>query len=190
MALACVLDASAAVRLILADPAAADLAERVGGAALVLAPELMLSELANTLWKLQRADRLNDLDPQELLAEALALACHLNHPVYDCLYLALARAGSGQPDQQRSAPERPGRKGVALSPGDTSSRPHPPLELLQHPIKLAAERSRSEAGGSNCIETIPRSRLLHLDVGMHLIKNSGIYPSSSKCYPQNALTIV
>jgi predicted nucleic acid-binding protein len=108
MALACVLDASAAVRLILADPAAADLAERVGGAALVLAPELMLTELANTLWKLQRAQRLNDLDPQELLAEArelvdrlepdrhlqaeaLALACHLNHPVYDCLYLALAR---------------------------------------------------------------------------------------------------
>jgi predicted nucleic acid-binding protein len=108
MALAFVLDASAAVRLILADPAAADLAERVGGAALVLAPELMLTELANTLWKLQRANRLNDLDPQELLAEArelvdrlepdrhlqaeaLALACHLNHPVYDCLYLALAR---------------------------------------------------------------------------------------------------
>jgi len=108
MALACVLDASAAVRLILADPAAADLAERVGGAALVLAPELMLTELVNTLWKLRRADRLNDLDPQELLAEArelvdrlepdrhlqaeaLALACHLNHPVYDCLYLALAR---------------------------------------------------------------------------------------------------
>jgi len=108
MALACVLDASAAVRLLLADTAAADLAERVSGAALVLAPELMLTELANTLWKLQRADRLNDLDPQELLAEArelvdrlepdrhlqaeaLALACHLNHPVYDCLYLALAR---------------------------------------------------------------------------------------------------
>ncbi len=108
MALACVLDASAAVRLILADPAAADPAERIGGAALVQAPELMLSELANTLWKLQRADRLNDLEPQELLAEArelvdrlepdrhlqaeaLALASHLNHPVYDCLYLALAR---------------------------------------------------------------------------------------------------
>jgi predicted nucleic acid-binding protein len=91
MALACVLDATAAVRLILADPAAADLAERVVGAALVLAPELMLSELANTLWKLQRADRLDNLDPQELLAEARALACHLNHPVYDCLYLALAR---------------------------------------------------------------------------------------------------
>jgi len=68
----------------------------------------MLSEVANTLWKLHRAGNLNGLDPQLLLAdardlvdqiepdrhlqvEALALACHLNHPVYDCLYLALAR---------------------------------------------------------------------------------------------------
>ena len=73
-----------------------------------MAPELMLSEVANTLWKLQRVDQLAGLDPQLLLldarelvdrvepdrhlqAEALALACHLNHPVYDCLYLALAR---------------------------------------------------------------------------------------------------
>ena len=108
MALACVLDASAAVRLILGDPAAAHLAERIAEAALVLAPELMLTEVANTLWKLQRVDQLAGLDPQLLLldarelvdrvepdrhlqAEALALACHLNHPVYDCLYLALAR---------------------------------------------------------------------------------------------------
>jgi predicted nucleic acid-binding protein len=68
----------------------------------------MLTEVANTLWKLQRADLLAGLDPQQLLseardlvdrvepdrhlqAEALALACHLDHPVYDCLYLALAR---------------------------------------------------------------------------------------------------
>ena len=108
MALACVLDASAAVRLILGDPAAAPLAQLLREAALVLAPELMLTEVANTLWKLQRAQQLAELDPQQLLAdardlvdqvepdrhlqaEALALACHLNHPVYDCLYLALAR---------------------------------------------------------------------------------------------------
>ena len=63
------------MRLILADPAAADLAERVGGAALVLAPELM--------------DRLEP--DRHLQAKALSLACHLNTPVYDCLYLALAR---------------------------------------------------------------------------------------------------
>jgi predicted nucleic acid-binding protein len=108
MALACVLDASAAVRLILGDPAAAAVAEQIREAALVMAPELMLTEVANTLWKLQRADQLADLDPQQLLAdardladrvepdrhlhaEALALACHHDHPVYDCLYLALAR---------------------------------------------------------------------------------------------------
>ncbi len=111
MTLTNVLDASAAVRLILGDPAAAGLAQQIGEAALVLAPELMLTEVANTLWKLRRADQLNNLDPQQLLAdardlvdlvdrvepdrhlqaEALALACHLNHPVYDCLYLALAR---------------------------------------------------------------------------------------------------
>ena len=57
---------------------------------------------------MQRAEQLASLDPQQLLAdasdlvdrvepdrhlqaEALALACHLDHPVYDCLYLALAR---------------------------------------------------------------------------------------------------
>ena len=108
MTLACVLDASAAVRLILGDPTASSLADQIGDASLVLAPELMLTEVANALWKLARSDQLNALDPQLLLAnardlvdrvepdrhlqaEALALACHLNHPVYDCLYLALAR---------------------------------------------------------------------------------------------------
>ena len=108
MAQTCVLDASAVIRLICADPTAAAWAPALAAAALVMAPELMLTEVANTLWKLQRADRLAGLDPQRLLAdardlidevipdrqlhaEALALACHLKHPVYDCLYLALAR---------------------------------------------------------------------------------------------------
>jgi len=44
MAPACVLDASAAVRLIVGDPAAAKLAELIREAPLVLAPELMLTE--------------------------------------------------------------------------------------------------------------------------------------------------
>ena len=108
MAQTCVLDASAVIRLICADPTAAAWAPALAAAALVMAPELMLTEVANTLWKLQRADRLAGLDPQRLLAdardlvdevipdrqlhaEALALAAHLDHPVYDCLYLALAR---------------------------------------------------------------------------------------------------
>ena len=108
MASAFVLDASAVVRLILLDPVAADWAQTLETAGMVLAPELMLTELANTLWKLHRAPQLQGVNPQELLAhakglvdhiepdrqlqvEALALAIHFNHSVYDCLYLALAR---------------------------------------------------------------------------------------------------
>lgn len=108
MASAFVLDASAVVRLILLDPVAADWAQSLETAGMVLAPELMLTEVANTLWKLQRAQQLQGVDPQELLVharglvdhiepdrqlqvEALALAIHFNHSVDDCLYLALAR---------------------------------------------------------------------------------------------------
>lgn len=74
----------------------------------MLAPELMLTEVVNALWKLHQAGSLHEMDPQlllvdardlvdqiepdpELQVEALALACHLNNPFYDCLYLALAR---------------------------------------------------------------------------------------------------
>ncbi|CAK6696115.1 hypothetical protein OGCDGJMD_01975 [Cyanobium usitatum str. Tous] len=109
----CVLDASAAIRVIIGDPVASQWRDQLKKAPLVLAPELMLSEVANTLWKLQRGGNLNGLDPQTLLAdardlvdqiepnrhlqvEALALACHLDHPVYDCLYLALARREAAQ----------------------------------------------------------------------------------------------
>jgi predicted nucleic acid-binding protein len=109
----CVLDASAAIRVITGDPVASQWRDQLKKAPLVLAPELMLSEVANTLWKLQRGGNHNGLDPQTLLAdardlvdqiepdrhlqvEALALACHLDHPVYDCLYLALARREAAQ----------------------------------------------------------------------------------------------
>jgi len=103
-----VLDASAVIRIIEGADASASFQEAVLQADLVLAPELMLTEVANALWKLQRGAGLAGMHPQQLLAdaadlvdqiepdrhlqvEALALACHLNHPVYDCLYLALAR---------------------------------------------------------------------------------------------------
>jgi predicted nucleic acid-binding protein len=103
-----VLDASAVVRIIEGAEQAALFQEAVLNADLVLAPELMLTEVANTLWRLQRAGQLptdglqqrlsratelvDVIEPdRQLQVEALALACHLDHPVYDCLYLALAR---------------------------------------------------------------------------------------------------
>jgi predicted nucleic acid-binding protein len=103
-----VLDASAVVRIIEGAEQAANFQEAVLNADLVLAPELMLTEVANALWRLQRAGQLAADELQQRLSraselvdviepdrhlqvEALALACHLDHPVYDCLYLALAR---------------------------------------------------------------------------------------------------
>lgn len=103
-----VLDASAVVRIIEGSSLAAQLQEAVLAADLVLAPELMLTEVANALWRLQRAgqleldglqrrlskaaDLVDHIEPDRTLqAEALALATHLDHPVYDCLYLVLAR---------------------------------------------------------------------------------------------------
>jgi predicted nucleic acid-binding protein len=103
-----ILDASATIRIVTDPEAAGDLAEAVRAAALVMAPALMLTEVANVLWKIQRVGRLGGTDPLDLLhdaaalvdhfepdttllGEALALASHLDHPVVDCLYLVLAR---------------------------------------------------------------------------------------------------
>jgi predicted nucleic acid-binding protein len=102
-----VLDASAVVRIIEGAEQAANFQEAVLNADLVLAPELMLTEVANALWRLQRAGQLAADELQQRLSraselvdviepdrhlqvEALALACHLDHPVYDCVYLDLA----------------------------------------------------------------------------------------------------
>ena len=103
-----VLDASAVVRIIEGSPQAVAMGEALASADLVLAPELMLTEVANALWRLQRAGQLegaglqqrferavalvDHIEPDRTLqAEALALATHLDHPDYDCLYLVLAR---------------------------------------------------------------------------------------------------
>ena len=74
----------------------------------LLAPELLLSECANVLWRIQRRGEatpehvvglLADLIANPLAIEvmprsvhglALGLALRMAHPVYDCLYLALA----------------------------------------------------------------------------------------------------
>ena len=50
-----VLDASAVVRIIEASPQAALMEQALESADLVLAPELILTEVANALWSLQRA---------------------------------------------------------------------------------------------------------------------------------------
>jgi predicted nucleic acid-binding protein len=103
-----VIDASIAVKWVIDEPGAAD-ASALRSKGKLIAPELLVAECANILWKkvrrnelsrdearlaarlLQRADL--ELAPtRALLDEATRIAIELDHPAYDCLYLALALA--------------------------------------------------------------------------------------------------
>lgn len=100
-------DACALVRHRLPQPGSERVAAALDAADEVIAPDLALAECANALWKHVRIDGLEievalrhldaienaDIDYQPsapLLPHALELAVMLGHPVYDCLYLALA----------------------------------------------------------------------------------------------------
>ena len=127
-----VLDASAAVRLVMRMEGAAVIADRLEAASLVLAPNLFHTEVANALWKYVRAGQLSPelalrrLDEagelidgqgqdQELLTEALATACQQDHPVYDLLYVILARRNAANLlTRDRRLGDLATRLGVAL----------------------------------------------------------------------------
>ena len=83
------------------------------GADAVIAPDLVIAEVCNAAWKAWRRGELGPehrqriaahitqaydrLTPLSTLAErALAIAGALDHPVYDCFYLALAEVEAGQ----------------------------------------------------------------------------------------------
>ena len=102
-----VIDASVAVKWVILEPAT-DAALALQDDQLI-APELWLAEAANALW---RHVRIGELTPEQALVRmheltrapvaslaiephverALALATELAHPIYDCLYLAVALA--------------------------------------------------------------------------------------------------
>jgi predicted nucleic acid-binding protein len=103
-----VLDASAAVRMVMRANGADALLESVSTATVVAAPSLYASEVANALWKYLEATKLdaetalerleeavNLIDAftpdWELTTEALTEAARYEHPVYDLLYAVLAR---------------------------------------------------------------------------------------------------
>lgn len=103
-----VLDASAAVHLVLNGPYAAQLVNRLEAATIVTTPDLFCSETANALWKYVRAGEIpldlaltrleqslglvDSLVPQRTLAaEALVAAARHQRSVYDMTYAVLAR---------------------------------------------------------------------------------------------------
>ena len=127
-----VLDASAAVRLIMRMDDALWLADRLDGASLVLVPGLFRTEVANALWKYVRAGQLSadgalrrldealalgdaEIPDADLLTEALASACRTSHPVYDQLYVILARRHAARLlTRDRRLAELAGHLGVEL----------------------------------------------------------------------------
>lgn len=101
-----VFDASVAVRAFIRGPRYRQAEAAIDRYAMV-APALIVTEVANAIWKYHRRgdmDRATSLDvirrfavyPElrpdlTLQPEALQIACDYEHPVYDCLYIALAR---------------------------------------------------------------------------------------------------
>jgi predicted nucleic acid-binding protein len=103
-----VIDASAAVGLVFAMPGTENFAASLEQAALVVAPDIFVAEVANAVWKYRKADLVSRercelvleqalclpdrIEPaMDLYVEAFALACRHLHPVYDALYIVLAR---------------------------------------------------------------------------------------------------
>jgi predicted nucleic acid-binding protein len=104
-----VVDASVAVKWVIPEVLSDQASSLRGRTDRLLAPDLLLPEAANALWKklmrreitareaAQAIDLLMasglDLRPSgPLLSRALTLARRSRHPVYDCLYVALAQA--------------------------------------------------------------------------------------------------
>jgi len=106
-----VLDTSAAIEIVLSRDPTNQLNKVVREADWVIAPTLFISEVTNVFWKYQKFanhpyanceksieqaislpdEYFNELD---LYREAFKLGCTLDHPIYDVLYLVLARRHS------------------------------------------------------------------------------------------------
>ncbi len=101
-----VIDASVAIKW-LVEEQGTDEALRLLEKAKLSAPDLLIAECANILWKKVRRDEFSKdeariaaglleqadieiLPTRHLLASATSLAIELDHPAYDCIYLALA----------------------------------------------------------------------------------------------------
>jgi predicted nucleic acid-binding protein len=101
-----IIDASIAVKWVVEEEGSPEALTLLRRAKLV-APELLVAECANILWKKVQRDELSkaeallaarlleaaeiELSPTlSLLEAATRIAIELDHPAYDCLYLALA----------------------------------------------------------------------------------------------------
>ena len=102
-------DASIVIKWFVAEPLSDETRLLLAGRIHLQAPELLLVEFANTIWKKKRRGELPDAQPYleelvglpdiitlhrdgELVERAASIAMELDHPIYDCLYLACAES--------------------------------------------------------------------------------------------------
>lgn len=103
-----VVDASVAVKWVIAEPLSEQAVRLLDPDLQLSAPDLIYIEVASALWAAARRGHIADADARDafgaiadaplsigrstkqLARSALRLAQDLNHPVYDCMYLALA----------------------------------------------------------------------------------------------------
>ena len=107
-----ILDASAAIEIVLQRSQAERFTVHIAEADWVISPNLFIAEVTNVFWKyqkladfpfltcekgLEQAIGLPDdyIDEHMLYREAFKLACTLNHSVYDMIYLIVARRNNG-----------------------------------------------------------------------------------------------
>ena len=101
-----VIDASVAIKWLVEEEGTVEALTMLEKAKL-FAPDLLIAECANILWKKVRREELSKdeaqigarlleqldieiLPTRHLLADVTRLAVELDHPAYDCIYLALA----------------------------------------------------------------------------------------------------
>lgn len=104
----CVVDASVAVKWLVDEKYSEEASKLLAGGATLLAPELLFAEATNALWAmcrrgdidrdaltdavalLRRAPVATPVPMRQLASAAARLSVDLDHPTYDCCYLALA----------------------------------------------------------------------------------------------------
>ena len=106
-----IVDASIAVKWLIAEPHSHEARRLLAPRIVLHAPDFILTEVANVIWKKARRKDIPSPQPYieelanitdavglqpstELVIKAAALAVQIDHPVYDCVYLACAEAGS------------------------------------------------------------------------------------------------
>ena len=104
-----IVDASVAVKWLIAEPHSQEARQLLAPRLALNAPDFILTEVANVIWKKARRKDIPSPQPYieelanitdavalkpstELIIKAAALAVQIDHPVYDCVYLACAEA--------------------------------------------------------------------------------------------------